>query len=142
MFNVLKKVIRDRSGSSELLGFTCIAPFILFLICAIIAATQIATTNQALSYCAYNACRSAVVSDSYSVAQRRATEIYTQQFGMDNAIKYGYTPVTLELMSPASATDWGKGKYVKCTVKVHIDTIMPFTSGERTQSIIMMVENG
>jgi hypothetical protein len=31
---------------------------------------------------------------------------------------------------------------VRCTVRYHINTIMPFTSGVREYSIVMMIENG
>lgn len=129
-----------RKGGGELLGFAIIIPCIMLLIMAIVASTQIANINQALNYCAYNTCRTAVVSDNYAAAEQRVQESYELQFGSENYRKYGYEPVTLELID--SSLPWQKGNFVRCTVRYHINTIMPFTSGVREYSIVMMIENG
>lgn len=129
-----------KKGGGELLGFAIIIPCIMLLIMAIVAATQIANINQALNYCAYNACRTAVVSDSYAAAEQRVQESYELQFGTENSRKHGYEPVSLEMINPGET--WKKGNFVKCTVRYHINTIMPFTSGVREYSIVMMIENG
>ena len=123
-----------------MLGFAIIIPCIMLLIMAIVAATQIANINQALNYCAYNACRTAVVSDNYAAAEQRVQESYELQFGTENSRQYGYEPVSLELLN--SGAPWQKGNFVKCTVRYHVNTIMPFTSGIREYSIVMMIENG
>jgi Flp pilus assembly protein TadG len=60
-----------QKGGGEIIGFAYVLPFIVMLICCIIAAAQISITNQRLSYTAYNACRSAVVSVDETTAQQR-----------------------------------------------------------------------
>lgn len=128
-----------KKGGGEMLSFALIIPCILTLVCAIIAAAQISYTNQALNYCAYNACRAAVVSEAETVAQNRAQTAYNNQMGTENAHEHGYESCTLEVLGGAN---WGKGSFVKCTVRYYIETLMPFTSGIREQSIVMMIENG
>lgn len=145
MVNKIKKTVLFpegywKKGGGELLGFAIIIPCIMLLIMAIVAATQIANVNQALNYCAYNTCRTAVVSDNYAAAEQRVQEAYELQFGSDNYQRHGYEPVSLELIDPS--IPWQKGNFVRCTVRYHINTIMPFTSGVREYSIVMMIENG
>ena len=128
-----------KRGSGELIGFVCLLPLIMLLLCAMISAAHIGFVNQQLNYTAYNSCRSAVVSDTFAIAETRAMQVYNSNMGTENADKYGYESCTLEIISGSS---WGKGVYVKCTVRYYVDTFMPFTSGVREQSIVMMVENG
>lgn len=128
-----------KKGGGEILGFVLMIPCIFVMICAIIASAQIAYTNQSLNYCAYNACRSAVVSEDMSIAKERAQNAYDQQMGTENANKYSYTSCELQILDGAS---WQKGSFVKCTVRYYVGTLMPFTSGVREQSIVMMIENG
>lgn len=132
------KKIDFKKGSGEALAFCCIIPFIAIMIFAILSATQIDLTKKKLDYCAYNACRSAVVSDSYTAAQEHANQIYALSLGSENAAYYGYTPCSLEIVDGGN---WVKGAYVKCTVQYYIETSMPFTSGIRESTIIMMIEN-
>ena len=130
-----------RKGSGELLGFVIIAPFIILLICFIIAATQISITNQNLTFAAYNCGRAAVISETYNIAEKKANEIYLAEMGDvgSDAAHYSFIPCELEVLN---GEEWEKGSYVKCTVRYYISTMMPFTSGVREQSIVMMIENG
>lgn len=128
-----------RKGSAELLGFMMVLPFIVIMIYIIITTTQVAHINQALTYCAYNACRSAVVSDNKSTAEQRADQTYNLQFGTDNSSTYGYDGCSLELLG---SKKWEKGAFVRCTVRYHVDALILFSDGIREQSIVMMIENG
>ena len=135
-FKKLKNKSFWQQGSGELLGFVCILPFIVMLICFIISSAQVSVINQKLSYTAYNCCRAAVVSETEVIAQDRAESVYTETFG---ALSNSYTSCQIDLLDGAN---WGKGSYIKCTVRYDIDVLMPFTSGIREQSIVMMIENG
>lgn len=144
MRKLFKKLPKNywKKGGGEILGFMMIVPCMFLIICAIVAAAQIAYTNQSLTYCAYNACRSAVVSDDLSIARERAQNSYDLQMGTSNARKYGYTSCELQIMDGSYNASWQKGVFVKCTVRYYVKTLMPFTSGLREQTIVMMIENG
>lgn len=128
-------------GSGELTGFAIIMPFIIFLIFVIVGTTEIANVNERLTYTAYDCCRAAVVSETMDAAEDRAIEMYEYHFCSiaDATSKYSYVPCELTLVD---GTEWGKGALVKCTVRSYIEPLMPFTSGVREQSIVMMIENG
>lgn len=132
-FETLHNSNHRKKAGGELLGFCIMLPLVLTMVCAIISAAQIAYTNQTLNYTAYSCARSAVVCENFSDAESRAATTYSYQF--KNPQNGG---CELELIS----SSWEKGNFVKCTVWYDIDTLMPFTSGVRTQSIIMMIENG
>lgn len=140
MKNTFKRLPTNywKKAGGEMLSFALIIPCILTLICGIIAAAQVSHINQTLSYCVYNACRAAAVSDSKDLAEERAKSVYANQMGLENSEEFDYEPCMLEL----TGDTWEKGAFVKCTVKYYIKTFMPFTSGIRTQSIVMMIENG
>jgi len=82
-----------------------------------------------------------VISETYNIAEKKANEIYLTEIGDagSNAAQHGFIPCELELLN---GEEWEKGSYVKCTVRHYVDTMMPFTSGVREQSIVMMIENG
>ena len=49
-----------------------------------------------------------------------------------------YVPFEMEILDGAK---WEKGSFVKCTVRIYVETLLPFTSGVREESIVMMIEN-
>ena len=126
-----------RKGNGEILGFVYVLPFIIFLVMCIISSAQVALLNQSLSNAAYNCGRAAVVSESETLAVERANEIYSQLVGEPDGAD-GYIACEIEVLGG----DWEKGQYIRCTVRKHIDVLMPFTSGVRSQSIVMMIEGG
>ena len=128
-----------KKGNGEMLGFAIVAPIIVFFICVIASAAQIGITNQNLSYAAYNCCRAAAVSETEIIGNARAYEVYGKSINISNSIQYGYTPCEITLLD---GEPWQKGSYIRCTARYHIETLMPFTSGVREQSIVMMIENG
>jgi hypothetical protein len=129
-----------KKGGGEIIGFAYILPFIVMLICCLIAAAQVSITNQRLSYTAYSSCRSAVVSIDENTARDRGYAIYESIMGDPNANSGGVTYVPFE-MTVLDGNQWIKGSFVKCTVRVYVKTLLPFTSGVREESIIMMIES-
>lgn len=129
-------------GGGEVIGFVYILPFIVMLICCIIAAAQVSTIKQQLSYTAYNSCRAAVVSTDEATATARGEAIYEGEIGDIATVSTmggtPYTPFELEVLDGAV---WEKGSFVKCTVRLYVETLLPFTSGIREESIVMMIEN-
>lgn len=129
-------------GGGEVIGFVYILPFIVMLICCIIAAAQVSTVKQRLSYTAYNSCRAAVVSADEATAAARGEAIYEGAIGDIAAVSTmggtPYVPFELEILDGAK---WEKGSFVKCTVRIYVETLLPFTSGVREESIVMMIEN-
>ena len=129
-------------GGGEVIGFVYILPFIVMLICCIIAAAQISTVKQKLSYTAYNSCRAAVVSADEATAVSRGEAIYEGAIGDITTISTmggtPYIPFELEILDGAQ---WEKGSFVKCNVRIYVETLLPFTSGVREESIVMMIEN-
>lgn len=141
MIKKLKSKKFWKRGSGELLGFCILMPFVVLLLCGVVSSTQVGVMNQTLNYTAYDCCRSAVVSETYDLAKKRAIETYeVNMCSISNATKnHNYTPVELEIVD---GPGWEKGSLVKCTVRYYIEPLMPFTSGVREQSITMMIENG
>lgn len=131
-----------KKGGGEVIGFVYILPFIIMLICCIIAAAQVSTVRQQLSYTAYNSCRAAVVSSDEASARTRGMAIYEDTIGdistVSNLGGTAYQPFELEILDGAG---WEKGSFVKCTVRIYVETLLPFTSGVREETIIMMIEN-
>lgn len=131
-----------KKGGGEIIGFVYILPFIVMLICCIIAAAQVSTTKQLLTYTAYNSCRAAVVSTDEATAVSRGEAIYEDAIGDIAAVSTlggtPYEPFELEILDGAQ---WEKGSFVRCTVRLYTETLLPFTSGVREQSIVMMIEN-
>lgn len=131
-----------KKGGGEIIGFAYILPFIIMLICCIIAAAQISIVNQRLSYTAYNACRAAVVSVDETTAHERGLAIFEGVMG-DSATavsESGVSYVPFEMIV-LDGNPWQKGSFVKCTVRVYVRTLLPFTSGIREESIVMMIES-
>lgn len=131
-----------KKGGGEVIGFVYILPFIVMLICCIIAAAQVSTIKQQLSYTAYNSCRAAVVSTDEATATARGPAIYKDAIGDISEVSTlggtAYIPFELEILDGAR---WEKGSFVKCTVRIYVETLLPFTSGVREESIVMMIEN-
>ena len=110
----------------------------IFFICAIISALQVSLSNQQLSFAAYNCGRAAAVSETESIGKERAIELYESI--MNDAMEgEGYVKCEIEVLNGAP---WQKGEYIKCTVRCYVDVLMPFTSGVKEHSIIMMIEGG
>lgn len=129
-----------RKGSGEFLGFAIITPLILMLLMFVVSSAQIGTINQDLSYLAYNCCRAAVVSETQDVGVARAKEVFEYKYDIDEiTAQHNYVPCEIEIID---GNGWQKGTMIKCTVRLYVDTLMPFTSGIREQSITMMIENG
>lgn len=139
--NLIKHKSFWHKGSGELTGFAIIMPFIILLIFIIVGATEISIVNQKLTYTAYDCCRAAVVSETMDSAEDRAIEMYEYHLcSVSEATKdHSFIPCELTLVD---GTEWEKGSLVKCTVRSYLNPLMPFTSGVREQSIVMMVENG
>jgi ABC-type Na+ efflux pump permease subunit len=129
----------------EILGFAIILPMILTVIIVCISTAQIGTFNEKLTTVAYNSCRAAVVCETSTKALKEAKTVYKHNL-TPNTTEY----VKLEILkdeegntygNPLDAEEWVKGNYVRCTVYYKLDTLMPYTSGVRTASIVMMIEN-
>lgn len=127
-----------KKGNGELLGFACMIPFMMFIILFIISIAQIGVINSELQQAAYNCGRAAVVSESEVIAESRAEAMYMQLIG-PNTSGHSYTQCEIEVLDGA---DWEKGSYIRCTVRYYADVMMPFTSGVREQSVVMMIEAG
>lgn len=132
-----------RSGLGEMLSFAIIAPLLVFLIAAIISATQISIAEQNLTLACYTTGRAAAVATSLDNARSRARSIMQITYGAnytDGAPSTnGQAGYTLVVGSHSGA--WRKGDIMIVTVMQYIEPIMPFTSGTRFRSLAMMIEN-
>lgn len=138
--NALKKKSFWKKGSGEFLGFAIVTPMILLLLMFVVTSAQIGTINQNLTYLAYNCGRAAVVSETQEVGIARANEVYEYKYNIAEVTSnHNYVPCEIEVID---GNGWQKGSMIKCTVRLYVDTLMPFTSGIREQSITMMIENG
>ncbi len=145
------KTIRWNEGVSEMLSFAIIIPFILFLICAIISSAQISIAKQRLTVFSYSACRAAVVCEDESYAENRADAVLNEIYGsafIDGGYNFRIPSstdtnnvyYTMELIG--ENPEWKKGNMIRLTVYQYITPLMPFTEGYRSESVVMMIENG
>ena len=145
---------RKFKGLGEILGFCYIVPFIVMLICAIIASAQITLASQRLTFAAYSTCRAAVVAEKEDLAKERGEAILKSLYGTNfNSLQFVKESTTLGeayddnevnrvIEYVGTEAKWIKGDMIKCTVYQKITPLMPFTSGVRAQSVIMMIECG
>lgn len=150
MIQRLKK-IKWNEGVSEMLSFAIVVPFVVLLICAILSATQLSIERQRLSYATYSVCRAGVVCENETYAEARTDAMMQELYGdefidggftmtLGSKPKNGDTYYKLELVG--AGADWKKENMVRCTVYRYVTPIMPFTSGYRSETIVMMIENG
>jgi hypothetical protein len=156
--NIIRKSQKSKlRKGDEIVGFILMLPIIVSIIIVIMGASQIGICNQKLTTLAYNACRAAIVSDNYDDALENARLVYKSNMtpnlpqneylkleiikDMNNGNPVVYDDATTRIGRVNGQDIWLKGKYVKCTVRYKLDTVLPFTSGVRERSIIMMIEN-
>ena len=146
-----------KRGVAEILGFGCALPFMILVICAIFSATQISLASEQLLYAAYSAGRAAVVTATEADGRNRTEEIIEAMYSDMNCIvdflpsetntkakaeKLGKNDIYCVIEYVNKGSDWYKGSIIRCTVYQYISPLMPFTAGVRSQSLVMMVENG
>ena len=150
----MKDKKKMKRGMGEILGFCYIVPFIIMLICAILSSAQITVANQKLVFSAYSAARAAVIAETEPLAKDRAEAVLKELYGNDfteieftkraNGIGFSLKDqevrCTIEYIGEKAS--WIKGDVIKCTVYQKITPLMPFTSGIRSQSVVMMIEHG
>lgn len=131
-----------RSGSSEVLGFVCMAPLIIMLLGFILSAAQISCVNQAMEAAAYSAGRVAIVTDDYDAAKENAQQV-AEDIIIDSAgnIDPNSVNVNLEIIQAGGGeNEWVKGNLCKVSVIADVKTILPFYSGTRGRNITFMIE--
>ena len=130
-----------------------------FMMVTILALIQAAGIKQRLEYTAYTACRAAVTCKNYDDAVKTAERVAKEDLHRAQSIgkiKYVSGSEKVDLLfadeevrastgrpsaSSADTEKWKKGQYVRCTVTVKLKTLIAFMDGERTVSIVMMIEN-
>lgn len=139
----MQRKVNWKSGLSEVISFTMIVPCIVLLICAILSAYLIGTSNQQLLYAAYSVGRAAVVCENESLAQNRADaimeELYGANFISGTPDENGEATYSIEILG---TDEWQKGTLIRCTVNQYITPVLPFTTKVYSKTIVMMVENG
>lgn len=131
--------INWKKGSGEIVGFTMILPVITFIFCAMVAVAQVGLIRQKLEYTVYTAGRAAVVSDTKERANKRAKRIAKETLrGTGGGLRDDSIKTSIALLD--SNKKWEKGKFVRVKVEAYVKAVMPFTSGKRTSTIVMMVE--
>ena len=130
--------INWKKGGGEIIGFGIVMPMLIVLFCGIISSAQLSMANETLQYSAYSSCRAAVVSSDLDIATDRAKTIAKETISKNGSIDINTLDVKLTLMDASKG--WVKGNFVQCDITVYVDTMMPFTSRDRTSSIIMMIE--
>jgi len=87
----------------------------------------------------YTAGRAAVVSDTKERANKRAKRIAKETLkGTGGGLRDSSIKTSIALLD--SNKKWEKGKFVRVKVEAYVKAVMPFTSGKRTSTIVMMVE--
>lgn len=126
-----------KKGGGEILGFAVVLPMIVFCVIMITSIVQLSVIQEHLEYTVYSASRAAVVSDDMETAVKRAEEVAKSCFE-----EAGYDPddVSVEMKLDNAEQGWCKGNFLTCKVTVYVDLLAPFTDGDRSASIVMMIE--
>lgn len=131
-------------GSAELLSLTLILPFLTLAFSFVLAMYQYSTALQELDFTTYRACRKAVVCENVQDAKKEAIKGAEEIFGEGTAYSVKIEQVIYDTdkqtYTVQSDIDWKKGNYIRLTVTEYVDTISPFISGNKSRSIIMMIE--
>lgn len=136
MQRALRK-IRWRQGGGELIGFVLVLPVIMLVFCAIVMAAQLGIARQSIEYTTYSAARAAVICETQNQAQLAAELIVDDMIYEIPGVEPGSASVTLQNYMGST---WQKGGLIKCTVKVKVNTISPWSSSLVTADITMMIE--
>lgn len=153
MFPIIRKGKNFwEKGSSEIIGFLCILPTLLFLFFFLISISQLGSIREKLEYTTYVACRAAVASKDFESAQAAAYSTaennligFTDTFDPES-LSVELTVINSENSRPAGSERraeelWEKGNYVSCTVSIEAKTLLSIVSGEKTSSLTMMIES-
>lgn len=130
-----------KRGNGELLGFAVCLPAFTFLLVLIVTIAQIALAKEHLEYCAYTAARSAVVAENFDDALDNANAIVEEMREQG-----GYSSASVQIIingaevSSGDSVAWNKGVFITVKVTFHVDTFIDSLSGDRSASIVMMVE--
>ncbi len=152
-----------KRGSGEMTGFMIVLPCMTFLLLILVSVIQMGMVRSRMEYVAYAAARAAVVSESIEDARTQALNAAQANVRGTGGAKIVLKNVTVEEIDPDTGgqktkkkknrkkgrvkasgadTDWGKGTYLRVTVTCSVRTFTVFTSGDRSSSITMMVEEG
>lgn len=140
-----------KSGAGEALSFIFAAPCMILVFVLLVAIIQTGLVKERLEYISYDACRKAVVQDTYDKGLKAAQKCVAADFPTSN-IKYvtGSENVRIyisglkaepERYSKKDKQAWKKGIYVQCIVSAKINPVFAFMKKERSSSVIMMIEN-
>jgi len=140
----MKKTMFLNKASAELLSLTLVLPFLTLAFSFVLAMYQYSTTIQELDFATYRACRSAVVCENYNDAMKQATNSASEILKNDAKYNVKIEQVVYNTKNKTYTTksniEWLKGNYIKVTVTEYVDTISPFISGNKSRTIIMMIE--
>ena len=147
------KKIKWNKGVGEFLGFAVVIPFVTLMICAIFSAAQICIVSEQMLYASYSVARASVVCADEETGKDRASAVlqtlypsstcvvsFVDDKNTDTPTVTGYVNCSIKYVD--SSMEWKKGSIIECTVSQYVTPLMPFTSGVRSQTIAMMVENG
>lgn len=147
------KNIKWNKGVGEFLGFAVVIPFVTLMICAIFSAAQICIVSEQMLYASYSVARASVVCADEETGKDRATAVletlypssscsvsFVDDSKADTPTVTGHVNCSIKYVD--SSMEWKKGSIIQCTISQYVTPLMPFTSGVRSQTIAMMVENG
>lgn len=146
------KKIKWKRGSGEIIGFGLCIPMIILLICAILSAGFVSSSNQKLTYTAYCVSRAACVSTNQDRAQDRAEAVLKDMYGdLCDGVKFvsltesvsvpNLQPNHVYLVCRVLGPTWKKGTMLRCSVYQYLNPIMPFSASMHVQTVTMMLEN-
>lgn len=130
-----------RRGNGELLGFVVCMPVFIFLLVLVVSLTQIALAKEFLEYAAYSSGRAAVVAENFDDAYANASAVIEE---LKNS--GGYSDAKVEFIIngtsvvPGDNVAWNKGVFITVRATFYVDTMITWLAGERSASIVMMVE--
>lgn len=133
----MSKRIDFRKGSGEFIAFAVLGPIICFLVILMCAYIQLSFCVREMTNALSVAGRSVAICTNLKDAQKQAQLITETAIKNDNISNI---KVTVDYAN--GDTDWINGGLILLVIEADIKTLAPITSGSKTLTTIVSIENG
>lgn len=168
---MIRKIIKREywaRGSGEFIGFMTVVPAMTILLLLLVSVIQVGIIKNRMEYVTYAAARAAVVSSDIKEAKEQAEKAAKENTKITGGAKVILEGVSVDVVDPVTGeitenagkkkkkskngreyasgsgnNGWGKGTYVRVTVKYKVNPVIAIISGgDKENAITMMVEEG
>lgn len=134
------KKINWRKGAGEFIAYAVTISLLCYLLIIIIGFVILSNATGNIENAVTEISRNVIVCDSLTDAQTMAQEQAVQYLGQFSNIDTNSIVAEVGYAAGADA-EWKKGGFVEVTISAYVNTCEPFTSGTKSSSTLMMIEN-